>query len=149
MDAFERWECEEQLRHVERVLGPDYLSDPRSGNDAAPEQASWVDWLAIVVGLGAMAVGGLLCTNELWGRPEHLWKFGLAVVAIGQAALAVGLWQPSKTKQPTSDTTAAETGSRQPRTIRRIESDSPSPAPAGAARAARPTAPRQTGQTPA
>ncbi len=95
MDAFQQWELDEQLRHVARVLGPEYLKN-RVAGEATEEahHAQGVDWLAFAVGIGALAVGGVLCTGELWGRPEHLWKFGMAVALIGQIALLIGLWQP-------------------------------------------------------
>ena len=95
MDAFEHWELEEQLRHVARVLGQEGLERghpspvARSGDDT-----SWTDWLAMAVGLAALVVGGLLSINDLWGQQQGMWKFGLAVALIGQAALAVGLWKP-------------------------------------------------------
>ncbi|HJT33529.1 MAG TPA: hypothetical protein VJ783_15905 [Pirellulales bacterium] len=94
MDAFERWELDEQLRHVARVLGPKYLEDSRRTQHAANGDASWTDWLAMAVGFCALVVGGVLCAGEVWGRQANLWKFGLAMALMGLAALAVGLWQP-------------------------------------------------------
>ena len=101
MDEFQRWELEEQLRHVERVLGSEYW-EARRGRDAATpnDDEPSAMWLAMAVGLGALVVGGLLSTADLWGQPQGLWKFGLAVALIGQFALLVGLWQPLTAKQP-------------------------------------------------
>ncbi|MGH7192422.1 MAG: hypothetical protein ACREJM_02690, partial [Candidatus Saccharimonadales bacterium] len=101
MDAFEHWELEEQLRHAARVLGPDFLQ--RRGEQrvaAAGHHASWTDWLAMAVGLCAFVVGGVLSISDLWGQHQQMWKFGLAVALLGQAALAVGLWQPHHAISP-------------------------------------------------
>ena len=96
MDAFELWELDEQLRHVARLLGPEYLEQRRHAQHEATrnDDASWTDWLAMAVGLCALIVGGVLCAGEFWGRQANLWKFGLALALMGLAALAVGLWQP-------------------------------------------------------
>ena len=100
MDEFQRWELEEQLRHVERVLGSEYWKDRRGRDAATPnDDEPSTAWLAMAVGLGALVVGGLLSTADLWGQPQGLWKFGLAVALIGQVALLVGLWQPRTAKQ--------------------------------------------------
>lgn len=102
MGAFEHWELEEQLRHVARVLGPEYLGHRGAQHQATlSDDTSWTDWLALAVGFCALVVGSLLSAGELWGRQANLWKFGLAVALMGLAALGVGLWQPrSKTPRP-------------------------------------------------
>ena len=102
IDTFERWELEEQLRHVARVLGPEYLEQRRHAQHEATlnDDASWTDWLALAVGFCALIVGGVLCASEVWGRQVNLWKFGLAVALMGLAALAVGLWQPHAEMAP-------------------------------------------------
>lgn len=100
MDAFEHWELEEQLRHVARVLGPEGLERRRPSPVAASgDDTSWTDWLAMAVGLGGLLAGGVLSINVLWGQQHGMWRFGLAIALIGQAALAVGLWKP-RTETP-------------------------------------------------
>jgi hypothetical protein len=117
LSAFDTWELEEQLRHVDRILSGARFSteiaddvSERNGTDSTTRAAamqvadapakrvrrnrSRISWTIVAVGAGALACGiTLLCAGALMGRTG--WQsVGLPMTLLGQVALLLGMmWQ--------------------------------------------------------
>jgi hypothetical protein len=119
--AYDGWELDEQLRHIERVLqsakvrsqrseaiyrreasrldlphtGPPErhsLSKQRMAQPTGRSPAAGVfTWLALSLGTASFVCGGILLGWSLAAGRQELWTIGLPVALVGQIVLLIGL----------------------------------------------------------
>lgn len=113
--SFDDWECDEQLRHVERLLTSRSKAgyerhlrvDGSHASSAAPVPTwqRWEEqrrqgrrprglslvWPLLTAGMMAFVCGGTLVGWSLWTGRTELWNVGLPIALLGQLALLGGL----------------------------------------------------------
>lgn len=116
--AVDDWELDEELRHVQRLLGPwseDPLADEsgllradtadaRFGHRAGATPTGYLvprrrgskflgflAGLVMLAGMSALSCGGALMCWGLWQHRDDLWRLGVPLLVVGQLGISVSL----------------------------------------------------------
>jgi hypothetical protein len=110
--AFDTWDLEEQLRHVERILSlPCFNAPPAAARSAVridsggPDRndtlhpnlryrsllLSFVTWTILLAGVAALACGGALICWSIAESRDELWRLGVPTGLGGALGLLLGL----------------------------------------------------------